>query len=180
MPVEKTHIGLRLLEFETGVASNIDDTGQLEQLVGYATRTALNLDGSTFQTMSPVWVDYVPSYGTNLAPNPLIFTRGPNLPVVSQWRPPKPTAVVTGPPTPYKPAFIDCMTGPNDAVEKMVENTAPLEHDPNQAAAVTVTYQNSSRGDFPVVAPETVEKTDGASILFSGFLNWLGCMANIF
>ena len=102
------------------------------------------------------------------------------MPTIGQYHPPKSTDYVTGPPAPYKPSLVDCMTGPNDAVEKMVENTAPMEHDPNQAAAVTVTYQNSSKGDFPVVSPETVEATDRGTILFSGFLNWLGCMANIF
>jgi hypothetical protein len=40
MAIDRTRIGLRLLEFETGVASNIDDTNSAELVDYYASRTA--------------------------------------------------------------------------------------------------------------------------------------------
>jgi len=108
---------------------------------------------------------------------PSMFTRGPNMPVVSQWRPPKPTDIVTGPPAPYKPSVVDCMTGPNDAVDRMVENAPPVEHDPSAGGVV---WQPGNRGNYPATSPETTEGANALTVLFAGFLNWVGCMANAF
>jgi RHS repeat-associated protein len=115
---------------------------------------------------SPAANNYVPF---SLYP-PSMFTRGSNMPVVSQWRPPKP-------PAPYKPSVTDCMTGPNDAVDRMTENAPPIEHDPSAGGVV---WQPGNRGSYPVTSPETTEGANALTVLFAGFLNWLGCMANAF
>jgi len=108
---------------------------------------------------------------------PSIFTPGRNMPIVSQWRPPKPTDIITGLPAPYKPSVVDCMTGPNDAVDRMTENAPPIEHDPSAGGVV---WQPGNRGAYPVTSPETTEGANALTVLFASFLNWVGCMANAF
>jgi RHS repeat-associated protein len=102
-----------------------------------------------------------------------------NIPSVSQFRPPKPTSYVTGFPTPYKPTIIDCVTGPNDAAAKLLANSDENEHDPqNGMALFKSSYQDTSRGNNPIIEAETVETADSGAVFFAGFFNWVGCMFN--
>jgi RHS repeat-associated protein len=121
----------------------------------------------------------VPAYDWGPTYPPSIFTPVNNMPIVSQWRPRKSTDYVKGPPTPYKPTLTDCVTGPNDAVERMNENNAPAEHDPN-AAGATVVYQNGNRGNYVANSPEVGEQMNALTVFFAGIINALGCVLNAF
>jgi hypothetical protein len=109
-----------------------------------------------------------------LDPLPLPLTSSRVLPTISAYHP---TIRAVNPPKPYKPSVTDCFTGPNDAAERMLENSVPIEHDP---AATALVYQSTSRGNNPVVSPETIEGANAATVIFAGFVNWFGCMANAF
>ena len=103
----------------------------------------------------------------------------PRIPTISQWHPPKSKDYITAPPGPYKPTVTDCMTGPNDAADKLLASSAPIEHDPQAGMAlVKSSYQDTSRGNNPSITAETVEQAGSVTVFFAGFFNWIGCMAN--
>lgn len=147
------------------------DTGQLEVIVGYQTRTALTLNGNTVSGSFPIWGDYNLGSAAN------------DMPTVSQWRPPKPTDTVKAPykPAPYKPEAWECITAPNDTAEKIMGNVDPNEHDPQAALALAKSGSNQGTvwGNKSYISQETAEQANAATVFFAGAINMLGCMWNV-
>jgi RHS repeat-associated protein len=118
--------------------------------------------------------------GNNWGPlyPPSIFTPVNNMPIVSQWRPPKPTDVVKPPykPLPYKPSVGECFTNPGNAVDLMTEGTPqnPEEHDPS--APVLVYHNGTTMGSQSLNSDEADAEGNGWLIVITGAVHFVGCM----
>jgi hypothetical protein len=61
----------------------------------------------------------------------------------------------------------------------LLANSDENEHDPqNGMALFKSSYQDTSRGNNPIIEAETVETADSGAVFFAGFFNGVGCMFN--
>jgi len=142
------------------------ENGQWEILVGYRPRTALNLNGTSYQTFSPIWVDYVPlpsnALFTDLYSTDLFKPGPPPMPIVTAIHPPAP---------PPKPGRIECLTNPGDTVEEHTRNADQPHYDPDFPNQIYIDgNQGVQQGN-----PQGQRLSEGIAIVIKYLINNIGC-----
>jgi hypothetical protein len=154
------------------------ENGQWEILAGYQTRTALNLDGSTYQAQAPIWIDYMPPSGFSPGSTmPTFQPYVPSVPVVTAYHPSVPNVTAVGPKPNPKPDLRECLTNPGDAVDQMAENSNQPHADPDFPSQI---YMDGNRGQRQGNPEGAAETADGITLMFVYLFDMIGCAVNAF